>query len=305
MKWKEIQLALRALLHLSLKTPHSRIVTCGLLVGLVYFPSWLQDTLQGISSGGLRLLLLTTAGVGVFMVWQQRQQLSNLTVSPEDRWLGHLIVIIGVALSPFCLATDWSQRLVWMLTLAGIAISSWGIQFFKLCFIPVLLVIVGLFPNPGVVVEAVWKTFISADALNQFAAWGGGLGLKAIGQPVVVQGATVSLPGGAVEVLWQCNGFDMAATLTVTSLMLGAFFRQKLFRILLMMVMAFALALIGNLPRIMLMAMANAYWGKAAFDFWHGVWGGQIFATILATIYYYAAMAMVKQQKPNRKKSIA
>ena len=301
MKWKDIQLTLRSLLHQSLKTSHSRIVSCGLLVGLVYSLPWLYGTLSRTLFGASSSLLsLTAAALGAFMIWQQRQQLSTLTASPEDRWLGHLMVIVGVGLAPFCFATEWSQQLVWMLTLAGIAISSWGIQFFKLYFSSVFLVFVGLFPRPAVVAEVIWQTFIPANALNQFAAWGGGLGLRAIGQSATVRDTIVTLPGGSVEVLWACNGFAMALALAAASLILGIFFKQKPLRILLMSIMAFGLALIGNFPRITLMAMANAYWGKAAFDFWHGAWGGQIFASILATIYYYAAMAIVKRPQPKR-----
>jgi exosortase/archaeosortase family protein len=140
-----------------------------------------------------------------------------------------------------------------------------------------------------------WETFLPPQILERFMAWGGSLGLLAIGQPAVLQGTTISLPGGTVDVQWGCNGFDMAVTMGVASLVLGLFLKQNAPKVIGMVAVGMMLALLFNVPRIMLLAMSAAYWGKASFNFWHGIWGGQIFSTILFTIYYYVVMAFVKR----------
>ena len=58
------------------------------------------------------------------------------------------------------------------------------------------------------------------------------------------------------------------------------------------MTIGIVLALAFNVPRIVLMTLAVVYWGKDAFEFWHGAWGGQIFSdrdNHLLSNYYVAA----------------
>ena len=103
--------------------------------------------------------------------------------------------------------------------------------------------------------------------------------------------------GGTVEVAWRCNGFNMAVAMAVTGLLLGIFFKRTRFQIARLMVMGAVVGLVFNVPRVMLMAMAYAYWGNWWFDFWHGSWGAQIFVGLLFTVYYYVAMAMLNRHK--------
>jgi exosortase/archaeosortase family protein len=88
----------------------------------------------------------------------------------------------------------------------------------------------------------------------------------------------------------------MATIIAAASLVLGIMLKQSAPKVTLMVVIGIVLALIFNIPRIMLMAVSEAYWGDAAFEFWHGFWGGQIFSTILFTVYYYVVMALVKRR---------
>ncbi len=137
------------------------------------------------------------------------------------------------------------------------------------------------------------------NLLERLMAWGGGLGLKAIGQPVKFMNDVITLPGGSVRVDWGCNGFDMALNVAVAGLLIGLFFRQRRLQILLMVGLGIILALLFNVPRIMLLAMSDAYWGQVVFGFWHGFWGGQIFSALLFTTYYYVVMAIIKRNPGN------
>ena len=56
------------------------------------------------------------------------------------------------------------------------------------------------------------------------------------------------------------------------------------------MTIGIVLALAFNVPRIVLMTLAVVYWGKDAFEFWYGAWGGQIFSAIVMTTYYQIIM---------------
>jgi exosortase len=293
-KAKKTSLSFDRLLHISLATPHTRIVTCGLLVGILFSPFWLYDIVVGTLHGAASLILVAAAALGGYQLWTKRHQLAKLQASEEDRLLGHIIILCGVGLAPFCFFSEWSQKLIWMLILAGIALSTWGLPFFKRYSMPAFLIGIGFFPQPTAVGKAVWDAFTPPEMLERFMAWSGGLGLQAIGHSATIQETIISLPGGSVRVDWGCSGFDMASIIAVASLILGLFLKQSLPKVTLMVVVGIVLALISNIPRIMLMAMAEAYWGKQSFEFWHGFWGGQIFSSILFTIYYYVVMAIVK-----------
>jgi exosortase len=293
----KIKQKINYLLQESIKTSHNRFVACGLLAGFCYVPFWLADLVIGTLHGAASILMVAAIALGLYQLRCKRYHLAKLKASEEDEWLGHLLIASGVILSPFCFFSEWSQRLVWMLILAGIACSTWGINFFKHYPIPTFLIFMGLFPQPTVVGKVLWETFTPPKMLEQFMAWSGTLGLQAIGQSATVNQTIISLPGGAVDVAWGCSGFDMATIIAVASLVLGLFLKQSLPKVVFMVILGVILALLSNIPRIMLMAMAEAYWGKAAFEFWHGFWGGQIFSTILFTIYYYAVMALIKHQK--------
>jgi exosortase len=294
MKQQKAKQFMGRLLRDAVKTPHNCLVAAGLLVGLCFLPFWLADIVIGTMHGADSLLLVAVLGFGVYQLWRDRHQLADLAASEEDRWLGHLLIIAGIVSFPFCFSAEWSQRLIWMVILVGIAISSWGIQFFRAFAIPVVLIGMGLFPKPGDFGEFVWKALLPPKILERLMAWAGTLGLQAIGQPATTVGTVISLPGGSVDVAWGCNGFYLAVTLFVTSLLMGLFFKQNLRRLIVLVVIGIVLALLGNVPRIMLLAMSVAYWGDAVFKFWHGPVGGQIFSSILLTIYYYIAMAIIK-----------
>lgn len=293
---KKVRQIARDILHESLRTPHNRIVSAGLLVGFCYLPSRLLDLINATLRGMPSILMTAAIGLGLHMLWQKRHQLAKLEVSEADQMLGHLLIIGGVILAPAAFFAEWSQRLDWAIILLGIACSCWGLAFFSLNPLPTFLIAMGLIPEPFRLGKAMWETFLPPQILERFMAWGGSLGLWAIGQPAVLNGTTISLPGGTVDVQWGCNGFDMAVTMGVASLVLGLFLKQSFAKITGMVALGMVLALLFNFPRIMLLAISEAYWGKAAFDFWHGIWGGQIFSTILFTIYYYVVMALVKRR---------
>ncbi|MCU0525746.1 MAG: cyanoexosortase C [Elainella sp. Prado103] len=297
MKWQQqIGWQIRSFLYTHLRTRHGRFVLCGLLVGLCYFPVWLGSLTVAAFQGSAGLPLVTAAvALGLYELWKRRQELSLLTASNEDQFLGHALIVSGAILFPFCRAAVWSQALLWLLVLSGIACSSWGIKFFQRYALVVLLILISVYPKPGLMARILWKTFTPPNLLENFMAWSGTQTLKMMGQPAEVTGNIVSLPDGSVEVAWGCNGFNMAFTMAAAGLILGLFLQQSWIRTSTMMLIGILLALIFNIPRIVLLAFASVYWGQEAFDFWHGPMGGQLFTGVLFTIYYYAVMGFINQ----------
>jgi exosortase len=292
MKWQQkAKQGMMNFLHTNLKTMHGRIVLSGLLIGLCYFPVWLGGLTVAASQGSAGLPLITAV---VFLalqeLWRKRKELAETTASNEDQLLGHILILGGVVLFPFCRFEIWSQALIWLLVLAGIACSTWGVNFFRKYPLPIILIVLSAYPKPGVMARILWQTFTPPQLLENFMAWSGSHALRAIGQNANVVENIVSLPTGAVQVDWGCNGFNMSFTMAAAGLILGLFLKQGWLKTLGIMAIGVVLALIFNVPRIMLLAIASVYWGEASFKFWHGPWGGQMFSGVLFTIYYYVVM---------------
>ena len=282
------------LLRAGWRTPHDRLVTTGLLVGVVFWPFWLYDVIKGTLNGNAGLLVMAAFGLGAYQLWTQRQSLRRLSASSEDRWLGHLILMVGIGAVPFAAFAEWSQRSIWLMILVGIAISTWGCEFFGQYLASVFLIVLGLFPKLGMVGTTVWEVFTPPDALERLMAWSGGVGLRLIGQAAEVDWNVIALPEGSVKIAGACSGYELASIAAVTSLLMALFFKQSFWKSSCILAIGIVLALVANVPRIMLMAMAAAYWGPKSFDFWHGFWGGQIFLSLLFSVHYYAVIAIVK-----------
>lgn len=265
--------------------------------GVCYFPVWFFDLIGRAFQGSTGLILIAgVLSLGVRELWGQRQQLVNLVAPDEDRLLGHIFILSGAVLFPFCRFALWSQALIWGLVLVGIACSTYGVSFFRRFALSVLLIASSLYPRPGVAVQIIWESFTPPYFLERLMAWSGSLALHAIGQPAEVTGTMIALPGGAVEVARGCNGFNMAFAIAITGLLLGLFFKQSRVKTISLVVAGIILALIFNIPRIMLVTLAAVYWGEQWFHFWHGSWGAQIFVGVLFTAYYYPAMWWVNRR---------
>ncbi|MGG6263555.1 cyanoexosortase C [Leptolyngbya sp. AN03gr2] len=304
MNWQKASainsLKIKAIAHdlwrISNKTAHTRLVAGGILVGVAYFPVWLFNLIVRSFHGSASSLMAIMLGLGGYRLWQQRKQIKVLEASEDDRLLGHILIGCGMVLSPLGFFSEWAQRLILILILIGIALSSWGLPFFRRYPLPIALIGLGLFPQPTAVAKSLWQVFTPPRMLENFMAWGGSGGLNLIGHPAIQNGTFITLAGKTVDVNWGCSGFDMASILAVASFVLGLFLKQSPIKITLMIAIGIVLAFVANVPRIMLLAASEAYWGRSSFEFWHGPWGGQIFSTILFTIYYYIAMAIVKRK---------
>jgi exosortase len=274
---------------------HNRILSIGIVFALAYIAVRLVDVLIDSLNGAAGGLLIAAAGIGLFQLWQQRHRLQPIRASEEDRLLGYILILSGVAIAPLCLFARWAQALDCIVILIGIACSHWGLRFFQQYSLPTFLIAVGILPNTTRLLEGAYDIFLPSGALERLMAWAGSLGLQLIGQSAVAEGRTIVMPAGSVLVAYGCNGLYMAVTMAVASFVLGLFLKQGKRAIALMMILGAVLALITNVPRIMVMALASAYWGDRWFHFWHDSWGGQIFVSGLFTIYYYAVMAVVKK----------
>ena len=287
-----------------IKTNHGRIVLLGLFIGLIYFPVWVYDLVLRSIKGSTGLALISCAALMALVpLWKNRQYLTQLSASEEDQAIGHLLILGSVAIFPFFRSEMWAQALIWLFILIGITLSTWGAAFFAKYPLTTFLLPLTVYTRPGIIAQGTWRFVMPPNFLENIMAAASVKVLQLMGQAAVAQGRFITMPtGGAVEVAWRCNGFNMAVAMAVTGLLLGIFFKRTRSQIARLMLVGAVVGLVFNVPRVMLMAMAHAYWGEWWFDFWHGSWGAQIFVGVLFTVYYYMAMAMLNRQKQSLKK---
>lgn len=282
-----------SLLQLGSSTNHNRILSCGFIVGLFYGASWvsslLERLLEGSSSPALNLGFLY---LGLAQLWRDRHSLKALKSYEEERFVGELMILGGAGAFAACQSSLSMQAFIWAMILSSMAWSHWGIGFFQRFWLPFLLIVTSQYPNYSFLSAQIWQIVMPPNLLESFMAWSGSLVFQAFGQPAISQEVILSLAvpldlAKSVKVGFGCNGFDMAFTLATASLILGLFVHLNWWKTVRLMAASFMLALLFNIPRIVLLALAAVYWGKDWFDFWHGPWGGQIFSGILSTVYYY------------------
>jgi exosortase/archaeosortase family protein len=281
----------------SAKSAHGKIVLMGLFVGLCYLPVWLAGLVnRGPQSTDGFTLATCFVGLGFYCLWKARSQLSLLQASEEDRLLGYILIVSGALLFPFCRFAIWPQALLWLMILVGIACSTWGLRFFQQHQPLVVSALVSAYPQPTTTARLLWEAITPYQYLEQIMAQAGSWALRLCGMEANAVETFVTMPEGAVDIYWGCNGFDMALTTMAAGLIMGLLLKQNWHKIAVMIGLGALLSLIFNVPRIMLLAVASVYWGSSWFDFWHGPWGGQIFSGVLFTVYYYVVMGIVQQR---------
>ena len=288
-------------LRQSLSSKHGRLHLFALIASAVYLPTWLAEQWKSVLGGGSSLLInAALLWLGFRLLWRDRQSLQQLAPSKDDRLAGHLLIVGGAFWLPFILHSASMQALVWLLVLIGVAWSSFGLRFFWRYTSACLMILVGMYPSAIFLANRALNVLIDPEVSEKQVAWLGSQALQLIGYGANAEGNLILLNGKSAAVFYGCTGVDMAISLAGLILVVGLVFSQSIGRISLAVAIGVAIALICNIPRVMLMVIAIAYWGQESFEFWHGPWGGQIFATIMFTVAYYAIAPIYDIKKQSR-----
>jgi exosortase len=272
---------------------HSRIVTIAILFVISFVPAWLVSIGGGVIEGRSDSILnFGFLFLGLQTIYQRRQQLKTLAVGGDDRFLGYALIAAGVVTAIAGLSLSF-RAMATMIIVLGIGLSSWGMGFFARCWMAVGFILFSIYPDTSFIAIRVCRLLTSENMLEHGMAWAGSLGLQMMGYAAQSRGINVMLPQGGVVVAPGCSGFDMLYTLSGCSILFGLFMGASWRRIVSLVGFSLVLALVCNVPRIMVLTLASVFWGKASFEFWHGPIGGQLFSAVMFTVYYYVAMAMI------------
>jgi exosortase/archaeosortase family protein len=287
------------------------IIASGLLIGLCFFPTWLGSILGSFTGDpSFPCLVAIAAYLGLSKLWKQRQALAQLKPKTAVRVLGYGLIGIGIVLFPVCSYSFSLQASLWLLTLIGIALSSWGIEFFKQYPSIAFLMTLSVHSGSNVLLGSLWR-FINQELTENLTAWGTGLVLRVLGYQATVRGNyidvhstnSINQVGTDILVGFPCSGFDAALTLAVAGLLLGICWQEKWTKTSMLMLLGVVLAFVFNGVRVTVLAIAANQAGDAAFDFWHGGQGSQLFSVAMFACYYLLILKLFPQRNQTLVKS--
>lgn len=259
------------------------LVSCVLGFG-VYLPTWTIAAFNTDVSGMPHLIINLAL---IYLALRHLRRADRSQAAIEDQWLGSALNLGGLAIFYLYYPLLPSQFLGCGLILVGIILSTRGLPFLVQNRFAIALLIASLHPNLERVARHVWTLFTPPQALAKSMAWAGSWILRGIGYPAIAENQYVVLSAGTVEVAPGCDGFAMSFVIAIAGFIIGVFFQLRSRKIFQLIAIGIGLALVLNVCRIAVMSLAAVYWGKSAFEFWHGTIGGQIFSSLLFTIYYY------------------
>jgi cyanoexosortase A len=217
-----------------------------------------------------------------------------------------LSLLIGTSVVVYCLYRtsrifNSDSFLYFLVPAAGVGLtlmvgSFRDVQKFKdslliLCLLPLFVVI-----QIGV------ATYITDDLSILTAKfvlfWLGLLGIS----PIQLVGNTVYTGGGAVQVMHECNGFEMIMQMVITAIIFLVAFplRSRLGRCLIL-TSSPIIGFVVNSMRIALLAVFTSFdssTGRHLFDFFHEQAGSLIFSGIAVFILGYIYLAILERELP-------
>jgi cyanoexosortase A len=153
-----------------------------------------------------------------------------------------------------------------------------------------------------VIIQILVATYVTDD-LSLLTAkfvvfWLGVLGIS----PIQLVGDTVYTIGGAVQVMHECNGFEMIMQMVITAVIFLVAFplRSRLGR-LFILCLSPVIGFVVNSIRISLLAVftsLNSQTGHFLFDFFHEQAGSLIFSGIAVFLLGYIYLALLERELP-------
>jgi cyanoexosortase A len=249
---------------------------------------------------------ITGNSITALLVWGgalicMEDQIDELRPRPSliSLFIGSFIVIYTLYRTSMIFNSD--SFLYFLVPVAGFGLTMMVYPFkdtlrlkdslFILCLLPLF-----------VVIQILVATYITDD-LSLLTAkfvvfWLGVLGIS----PIQLVGDTVYTVGGAVQVMHECNGFEMIMQMVITSIIFLVAFplRSRIGRLFIL----FASPIIGfviNSVRISFLALftsLNSPTGHFLFDFFHEQAGSLIFSGLAVFLLGYIYLAVLERELP-------
>ena len=256
------------------------VVAVGLLeLALLYAPTllWLVERwTRSVWDNAHGMLIPPVAG---YFAWQELRRLRHLPVE-ASAW-GFLLVVPALLLHALDagMHTQIVSAASLVLLLPGLSLLCLGVRRTKAIAFPLAFIAFSL-PLPLAFTQGVvWQ-------LRQIATAGASAIVPYLGIPVFVEGTTLHMARGALQVADACSGFSTLYAAGAVAFLV-AYMTPSTTRRLLLLAIAAPLALAANLARVVaLVVLVNAYGQEILDTFIHPLSGMMTFALALPVLFW-------------------
>lgn len=220
--------------------------------------------------------------VVAWLLWNRRQTLGLIPICPDRRGLA----LVGLGAVMFVLANGAAEyftlRLSLVVTLAGLVWLLAGAAFFRQVLFELTLLLF-MIPIPYVIYYAV------AFPLQLLASKMTATILGAVGATVVREGNVIRLAGTSLEVAEACSGLRSLVSLLALGFIWSHLSQRRTLAKVLLFVSTVPIAIIANVVRVLLMAVA-AYGFEAAItqEPLHTIFGLVVFIVAMVLLMLLA-----------------
>ena len=221
-----------------------------------------------------------------WLVWERRAALIAMPAGPVrwQAWLGLaalggglLVIRLFLGAYPLLPALLWALGLVFIGHALGLAMLLGGSRAMRALAMPVVLVLTGL-PWPSLVENTVilplreMLATVTVEVLN------------AVGVPSLANGTVIQMPGGTVGVDEACGGMRSLQASIMIALFVGEVVLLGWRRRLILLAVAVATAVAGNLFRVGILTCAAHTGGETRLHAWHDPTGYLVLVCTLLVV---------------------
>ncbi len=229
----------------------------------------------------------------LYVVWQERGALAQLTPSPS--WTG--LAILAVALCTLMVgvlgAELFLSRVSLLFLLAALVVLFSGWQYQRALLFPWLFLLL-MIPIPVILFNQV--TFPLQLLASKLAS----ATLAGLGVPVLREGNVIQLPAMPLEVAEACSGIRSLLSLTTLSIMYGYLLEKRNLVRVILAVASIPIAVAANALRIVGTGLLVQYWDPdKAEGFFHAFSGWLIFVVSLVLLFALHRATLWLSRKPD------
>ena len=219
--------------------------------------------------------------LALYIAWIYRRRTLSYPAAPDNRGLlltagACLTFLLGKFASEFFL-----MRFSFVILLAGLIWTFWGIRRLRTLTFPILL-LATMVPLPAILYNSLAAPLqlLASDLATRIA--------QACGISVFRDGNVIQLAGTSLGVAEACSGLNSLSALIVGSVLLGFLLCSRSITRILLFALAVPLAIVVNVVRVAGTALIADYNQEFAEGFYHSFSGWLIFVAGFGTLYLCA-----------------
>jgi exosortase len=227
-----------------------------------------------------------------WVIWKERRRILQIPAKPS--WFGLLIILgsLGILVLGELGAENFLSRTSLLFLLAGIVIQFRGWRFFRAVLFPWVVLFL-MVPLPAIIFNQ-----IALPLQFQASRLASGL-LALVGVPVLREGNVIQLPSLTLDVVEACSGLRSLVSLLVLAVFYGYLFEPRIYRRVLLILVAIPIAVVANGFRIMGSGILGQYWDPdKAEGFFHLFSGWLVFLLSLGlVVVFHASLSWLDRRK--------